>query len=41
MGDTLAKNGFAMPEPFLGPHEFAREMVQITSTKVFEFASFE
>ncbi len=41
MGDTLAKNGFAMPEPFLGAHEFCCKMLQITSTKVFEFASFE
>src|SRR6266849_3828700 len=41
MGDTLAQNGCAMPEPFLGAHEFCCKMLQITSTKVFEFASFE
>jgi hypothetical protein len=41
MGDTLAKNGCAMPESFFGPHEFDLKMLQVTSTKVFEFASFE
>jgi hypothetical protein len=38
MGDTLAQDRFAMPEPFLGPHQFPLKLSEISSTKVLEFA---
>jgi len=41
MGDTLTKNGFAMPEPFLGAQQFCAELVEGSLTKVLEFASLE
>jgi hypothetical protein len=41
MSETLAKNGFAMPEPFFGAHQLGAELSEVRSTKVFEFAPFE
>ena|SRR5215469_2917389 len=41
MGNTLTKNGFAMPEPLLGAHQFGGELLEIVSTKVLEFASLQ
>ncbi len=41
MSETLAKNGLAMPEPFLGAHQLGAELTKVGSTKVFEFAPFE
>lgn len=41
MGNTLAKNSFAMPEPFFGSDEFRRELLEISSTKILQFATFE
>jgi hypothetical protein len=38
---TLTKNGFAMPEPFPGTHQFGRELMEVGSTKVREFAPLE
>src|SRR5258708_37866924 len=41
MSEALAKNGFAMPEPFFGAHQLSAELTKVGSTKVFEFAPFE
>src|SRR5205809_214639 len=41
MGDTLDKSGFAMPQAFLGQQQFPSELLQVVSTKVFEFAALE
>ncbi len=41
MGDALAKNGFAMPEPFLGAQQFCAELIEVSSTKVLEFSPLE
>ena len=41
MGDTLTKNGFAMPEPLLGAHQLKGKLLEIVSAKVLEFASLE
>ena len=41
MGDTLAQDGFAMSEPFLGTQQFGAEVIEVDSTKVLEFAPFE
>src|SRR5579885_2455383 len=41
MGDTLAQDRFAMPEPFLGPHQFSLKLSEISNTKVLEFAPLE
>ena len=41
MGDTLAQDCFAMPEPFLGPHQSRLKLIEISSTKVLEFAPLE
>src|SRR5579884_367260 len=41
MGDTLTQDRFAMPEPFLGPHQFRLKLLEIDSTKVLEFAPLE
>ncbi len=41
MGDTLAKNGFAMPEPFLGTQQVCAEVIEGSLTKVLEFAPLE
>ncbi len=41
MSNTLTKNAFAMPEPFLGSQQFRSELLEIKSTKVLEFAPLE
>jgi len=41
MGDTLTKNRFTVPEPFLGAQQFCAELLKVSSTKVLEFASLE
>lgn len=41
MSDTLAQDGFAMPEPFPGTHQFGTELFEVGSTKVLEFAPLE
>ena len=41
MGDTLAQGGFAMPEPFLGAYQFGAKLLEVNSTKIFEFAPLE
>lgn len=41
MGDTLTKNRFAVPEPFLGTHQFCAELLEIGSTKILEFTPLE
>jgi hypothetical protein len=41
MGNTLTKNGFAMPEPLLGTQQFGGELLEIVSAKVLEFASLQ
>ena len=41
MSDTLTKNRFAVPEPFLGTPQFCAELFEVSSTKVLEFASLE
>ena len=41
MSDTLAQDRFAMPEPFLGPHQLCSKLLEIVSTKVLEFAPLE
>lgn len=41
MGDTLAQDCFAMSEPFFGPYQFRLKLLEISSTKIFEFATFE
>lgn len=41
MGNTLTKNRFAVPEPFLGAHQFCAELLKVSSTKVLQFASLE
>ncbi len=41
MGDALAKNGFAMPEPFLGAQQLCAELIEVSSTKVLEFSPLE
>ncbi len=38
MGNTLAQDCFAMPEPFLGPYQLRLKLLEISSTKVLEFA---
>ena len=41
MGDTLAQDRFAMSEPFLGTQQFCAEVIEVSSTKVLEFAPLE
>jgi hypothetical protein len=41
MGDTLAQDRFAMSEPFLGTQQFCAELIEVSSTKVLEFAPLE
>ena len=41
MGDTLAQDCCAMPEPFLGPHQFRGELFKVGSTKILQFAPLE
>jgi hypothetical protein len=41
MCDTLAQDRFAMPEPFLGPHQFGAELLEVGSTKVLQFTPLE
>jgi hypothetical protein len=41
MGDTLAQDRFAMPEPFLSANQFCAELIEGSLTKVFEFAPLE
>jgi len=41
MSDTLTKNRFAVPEPFLSTHQFCAELLEIGSTKVLEFTPLE
>jgi len=41
MGDTLTKNRFTVPEPFLGAQQFCAELLKVSSIKVLEFASLE
>lgn len=41
MGETLAQNRFAVPEPFLGPDHFGLKVREVGNTKVFEFAHLE
>ena len=41
MGDTLAQDRFAMPEPFLGAHQCCAELIEVGSTKVLKFAPLE
>ena len=41
MSETLAKTGFAMPEPFFGMDQLSPKLHEIRSTKVFEFAPLE
>jgi hypothetical protein len=41
MSETLAQTGFAMPEPFFGMDQRRAKLHEISSTKVFEFASLE
>jgi len=41
VSNTLTKNAFAMPEPFLGSQQFRSELLEIKSTKVLEFAPLE
>jgi hypothetical protein len=41
MGDTLAQDRFAMPEPFLGPQQFRLKLLEIVSAKVLEFTPLE
>ncbi len=38
IGNTLAKNGFAIPDPFSDSYQFARKTFQIPITKFFAFA---
>src|SRR6266700_4218297 len=41
MGDTLAQDRFTMSEPFLGAQQFCAELLEVGSTKVFQFAPLE
>ena len=41
MGNTLAQDRFAVPEPFLGTHQFGLKLLEVGSTKVLEFAPLE
>src|SRR5579862_4250019 len=41
MGETLAKDRFAMPQPFFGMTHFPLDVLYIKTTNVLEFDSFE
>ena len=41
MGETLAKNRFAMPEPFFGPTQLQGDMRHVETTNVLEFDALE
>jgi hypothetical protein len=41
MSDTLDQGCFTMPEPFFGSHQFGCKLIEVGSTKVLEFASFQ